>query len=225
MPGDDWQRFANLRALLEEGGLLEAEQLLRQRLANKTPHYGNDDDEVDGIARGLANRILRGFKQYRNPLGGRFEPGLQSISAHALFRDAVAATPDGRTARMLLADGGISPAQGRDRRGPTAVIRSAAKLDHREASNGTLLNIKLSPESVAGEAGLENLAALIRTYFQLGGQHVQFNVIDSAVLRDAQAHPEQYRDLVVRVAGFSVLFTSIDRVLQEDIIERTVHRV
>jgi formate C-acetyltransferase len=126
---------------------------------------------------------------------------------------------------MLLADGGISPAQGRDRRGPTAVIRSAAKLDHREASNGTLLNIKLSPESVAGEAGLENLAALIRTYFQLGGQHVQFNVINSAVLRDAQAHPEQYRDLVVRVAGFSVLFTSIDRVLQEDIIERSVHRV
>jgi len=87
------------------------------------------------------------------------------------------------------------------------------------------LNLKLSPESVAGEAGLENLAALIRTYFQLGGQHVQFNVIDSAVLRDAQAHPELYRDLVVRVAGFSVLFTSIDRVLQEDIIERSVHRV
>ncbi len=197
----------------------------RLLLLNRAPKYGNDDDEVDGIARGLANRVLTGFKQYRNPRGGRFEPGLQSISAHALFRDAVAATPDGRTSRMLLADGGISPAQGRDRRGPTAVIRSAAKLDHREASNGTLLNIKLSPESVAGEAGLENLAALIRTYFQLGGQHVQFNVIDSAVLRDAQAHPEQYRDLVVRVAGFSVLFTSIDRVLQEDIIERTVHRV
>jgi formate C-acetyltransferase len=197
----------------------------RLLLLNRAPKYGNDDDEVDGIARGLANRILRGFKQYRNPRGGRYEPGLQSISAHALFRDAVAATPDGRTARMLLADGGISPAQGRDRRGPTAVIRSAAKLDHREASNGTLLNIKLSPESVAGEAGIENLAALIRTYFQLGGQHVQFNVINSAVLRDAQAHPEQYRDLVVRVAGFSVLFTSIDRVLQEDIIERTVHRV
>jgi formate C-acetyltransferase len=126
---------------------------------------------------------------------------------------------------MLLADGGISPAQGRDRRGPTAVIRSAARLDHREASNGTLLNIKLSPQSVAGEPGLENLVALIRTYFQLGGQHVQFNVIDSAILRDAQRHPEQYGDLVVRVAGFSVLFTTIDRVLQEDIIERTEHRV
>jgi formate C-acetyltransferase len=173
----------------------------------------------------LATQILQRFKQYRNPRGGRYEPGLQSISAHALFRDAVAATPDGRTAKMLLADGGISPAQGRDRRGPTAVIRSAARLDHREASNGTLLNIKLNPQSVAGEAGLENLAALVRTYFDLGGQHIQFNVINSAVLRDAQRHPERHRDLVVRVAGFSVLFTTIDPVLQEDIIERTEHRV
>ncbi len=197
----------------------------RLLLLNRAPKYGNDNEDVDGIARALATRILTGFKQYRNPRGGRYEPGLQSISAHALFRDAVAATPDGRTARMLLADGGISPGQGRDRRGPTAVIRSAARLDHLEASNGTLLNIKLSPQSVAGESGLANLVALIRTYFQLGGQHVQFNVIDSAVLRDAQEHPEQYGDLVVRVAGFSVLFTTIDRVLQEDIIERTEHRV
>jgi formate C-acetyltransferase len=196
----------------------------RLLLLNRAPKYGNDNEEVDGIARALATRILKGFKQYRNPRGGRYEPGLQSISVHALFRDAVAATPDGRTARMLLADGGISPSQGRDRRGPTAVIRSAARLDHREASNGTLLNIKLSPQSVGGESGLENLVALIRTYFQLGGQHVQFNVIDSAILRDAQQHPEQYGDLVVRVAGFSVLFTTIDRVLQEDIIERTEHR-
>jgi formate C-acetyltransferase len=180
---------------------------------------------VDGIARSLASRILKGFKQYRNPRAGRYEPGLQSISAHALFRDAVAATPDGRTARMLLADGGISPAQGRDRHGPTAVLRSAARLDHLESSNGTLLNLKLSPLSVAGEGGLENLAALVRTYFTLGGQHVQFNVVSSAVLRAAQKHPEQYRDLVVRVAGFSVLFTTIDRVLQEDIIERTEHCV
>lgn len=197
----------------------------RLLLLNRAPKYGNDHEEVDEIARTLATRILTGFKEYRNPRGGRYEPGLQSISAHALFRDAVAATPDGRTARMLLADGGISPGQGRDRRGPTAVIRSAARLDHREASNGTLLNIKLSPQSVAGESGLGNLVALIRTYFQLGGQHVQFNVIDSAILRDAQQHPEQYGNLVVRVAGFSVLFTTIDPVLQEDIIERTEHCV
>ncbi|MCK7490280.1 MAG: hypothetical protein MZU79_08905 [Anaerotruncus sp.] len=134
----------------------------RLLLLNRAPKFGNDNEEVDGIARALSTRILKGFKQYRNPRGGRYEPGLQSISAHALFRDAVAATPDGRTAKMLLADGGISPAQGRDRRGPTAVIRSAARLDHREASSGTLLNIKLSPQSVAGEAGLDNLAALIR---------------------------------------------------------------
>jgi len=197
----------------------------RLLLLNRAPKYGNDNEEVDEIARALATQILKGFKQYRNPRGGRYEPGLQSISAHALFRDAVAATPDGRTAKMLLADGGISPAQGRDRRGPTAVIRSAARLDQREASNGTLLNIKLSPQSVVGEAGLENLAALVRTYFDLGGQHIQFNVINSAVLRDAQRHPERHRDLVVRVAGFSVLFTTIDPVLQEDIIERTEHRV
>jgi len=198
---------------------------LLKLLLSRAPKYGNDDDEVDEIARALSSRILQGFKQFRNVRGGRFEPGFQSISAHGLFRHAVAATPDGRRAHMLLADGGISPAQGRDRHGPTGVIKSAAKLDHLASSNGTLLNIKLSPQSVAGEAGLRNLIALIRTYFQLGGQHVQFNVIDSAVLRDAQAHPEAHRDLIVRVAGFSVLFTTIDRVLQEDIIERTEHCV
>lgn len=215
--------MAALLAILDQD--FAGHENARLLLLNRAPKYGNDHEEVDEIARALATRILTGFKQYRNPRGGRYEPGLQSISAHALFRDAVAATPDGRTARMLLADGGISPGQGRDRRGPTAVIRSAARLDHREASNGTLLNIKLSPQSVAGASGLENLVALIGTYFQLGGQHVQFNVIDSAILRDAQQHPEQYGDLVVRVAGFSVLFTTIDRVLQEDIIERTEHRV
>lgn len=196
---------------------------VRQLLLNRAPKYGNDDDEVDGIARAVSSRFLTSFKRFRNVRGGRFEPGLQSISAHGLFRHAVAATPDGRRAHMLLADGGISPAQGRDRHGPTAVIKSAAKLDHLESSNGTLLNIKLSPQSVAGQAGLDNLIALIRSYFQLGGQHVQFNVVDAAVLRDAQVHPETHRDLIVRVAGFSVLFTTIDRVLQEDIIERTEH--
>jgi pyruvate formate-lyase/glycerol dehydratase family glycyl radical enzyme len=196
---------------------------IRQLLLNRAPKYGNDDDRVDGIARVLSSRILQGFKQFRNVRGGRFEPGFQSISAHGLFQHSVAATPDGRRAHMLLADGGISPAQGRDRHGPTGVLKSAAKLDHLAASNGTLLNIKLSPQAVAGEAGLQNLIALVRTYFQLGGQHIQFNVISTAVLRDAQAHPEAHQDLIVRVAGFSVLFTTIDRVLQEDIIERTEH--
>jgi formate C-acetyltransferase len=135
----------------------------------------------------------------------------------------VAATPDGRTAATLLADGGISPAQGRDREGPTAVLRSAAKLDQREASNGCLLNVKLAPQSVEGEAGLRNLLALVQAYFALGGQHIQFNVIDAQTLREAQRHPERHSDLIVRVAGFSVQFTTIDPILQEDIIARTEH--
>ena len=135
----------------------------------------------------------------------------------------MSATPDGRTCETLLADGGISPAQGRDRNGPTAIIRSASRLDHLEASNGALLNVKLSPESVAGEEGTDNLVALIRSYFKMGGQHIQFNVISSETLRDAQKHPEDYPNLIVRVAGFSVPFTAIDKILQNDIIERTEH--
>jgi formate C-acetyltransferase len=198
---------------------------LRQLLLSRVPKYGNDDPEVDRIAHDVASYVLRCFKRHRNVRGGTFEPGLQSISAHALFQGAVPATPDGRTRETLLADGGISPAQGRDRRGPTAVIRSAARLDQREASNGALLNIKLSRDSVAGDEGAERLLGLVRGYFHLGGQHIQFNVVDTQTLRDAQAHPDRYPNLLVRVAGFSVLFTGIDRVLQEDIIARTEHRL
>jgi formate C-acetyltransferase len=223
------------RLVFEEGRLSMAELLdlldtdfagreaMRQLLLRRAPKYGNDDEASDAVAREVASAVLRRFKAHANPRGGRFEPGLQSISAHALFRGSVAATPDGRTASMLLADGGISPAQGRDRRGPTAVIASAARLDQREATNGTLLNVKLSPQAVAGEQGLDNLIALIRTYFELGGQHIQFNVVTARKLREAQVRPELHRDLIVRVAGFSVLFTAIDPLLQEDIIARTEH--
>jgi formate C-acetyltransferase len=196
---------------------------LQQILLNRIPKYGNDDLEVDQIARELSTYVLKAFKQFRNVRGGSFEPGLQSISAHALFQDAVGATPDGRTSKMLLADGGISPAQGRDRNGPTATIRSAARLDQSEASNGALLNIKLHPEAVSGEKGTDALVSLVETYFNLGGQHIQFNVVGADVLRDAQENPDNYRNLVVRVAGFSVFFTAIDNVLQNDIIERTEH--
>jgi len=143
---------------------------------------------------------------------------------HALFAGSVGATPDGRKRETLLADGGVSPAQGRDRHGPTAVIKSVAKLDHRLAHNGTLLNVKFTPSAVAGDAGTVNILALIRTFFQRGGQHIQFNVVSTSILRDAQVHPENYSDLVIRVAGFSVFFTSISRMLQEDIIARTEHQ-
>ncbi|MCL1817905.1 MAG: glycyl radical protein, partial [Spirochaetaceae bacterium] len=150
-----------------------------------------------------------------------YHSGLQSSSTHALFVDAAGATPDGRVFHDLLADGGVSAAQGRDKNGPTALINSVAKLDHYSATNGTLLNIKFHPSAVAGEAGCNNLLALLRTFFDKGGHHVQFNCTDSRTLRDAQLNPEKYPSLVVRVAGFSVLFTSIDKTLQDDIINRT----
>ena len=201
----------------------EGYEELQQILLNCVPKSGNDDPEVDQIAREISTYVLKAFKQFRNVRGGSFEPGLQSISAHALFQGAVGATPDGRTSEMLLADGGISPAQGRDRKGPTATIRSAARLDQPEASNGALLNIKLHPGAVAGKNGTDALVSLIETYFTLGGQHIQFNVVGADVLKDAQAHPDNYSSLVVRVAGFSVFFTAIDKVLQNDIIERTEH--
>ena len=124
---------------------------------------------------------------------------------------------------MLVADGGVSPAQGRNRSGPTAVVKSVAKLDHLEARNGALLNLRFDPQSVRGEQGTRNLAALVRSFFALGGQHVQFSVVGADVLRDAQENPDNHRGLLVRVAGFSVFFTSIDRTLQDDIIARTAH--
>ena len=147
--------------------------------------------------------------------------GLQSISAHALFVDSVGATPDGRRKAMLLADGGCSAAQGRDRAGPTAIMRSVSKIDPYRIPNGMLLNVKLSPGLIKDESGLDNLISLIEGYFALEGQHVQFNVLSTETLRRAQSAPEEHRDLLVRVAGFSVYFVGLDRILQEDIIQRT----
>jgi pyruvate-formate lyase len=218
------ERWIGMDELLEALAVdFEGYEWLRRRLLHRVDKYGNDQVEVDHIARDVASMVLRGFKRHRNVRGGTFQPGLQSISSHALFRGAVPATPDGRKRDSLLADGGISPAQGRDRSGPTAVIRSAARLDQREASNGALLNLKLNRNSVAGAEGTGRLIALVSGYFRLGGQHVQFNVVDADTLRDAQVHPEDHPDLLVRVAGFSVLFATIDKILQDDIIARTEH--
>ena len=199
----------------------EGHEELRQRCINGVEKYGNDHDFVDNLAFEVANAFFKAYTKYRNPRGGRYHPGLQSASTHALFVDAAGATPDGRVVRDLLADGGVSAAQGRDKKGPTALINSVAKLDHYSATNGTLLNIKFHPSAVEGEAGCNNLLALLRTFFDRGGHHVQFNCTDSKMLRDAQANPEKYPSLVVRVAGFSVLFSSIDKTLQDDIINRT----
>jgi formate C-acetyltransferase len=202
----------------------ESREEMRRLLLNRAPKYGNDDELADGYARKVADIFCAEVLKHRNPRGGRFQPGLQSISAHALFAGSVGATPDGRRRDALVADGGVSPAQGRDRSGPTAVIRSVARLDHQEARNGTLLNLKFDPQSVLGEEGTRNLAALVRSLFALGGQHVQFSVVGAEALRDAQRHPDKHAGLLVRVAGFSVFFTAVDRTLQDDIIARTAHR-
>ena len=195
----------------------------RLELLNDVPKFGNDDPAADAMTRRVGEDYCRRFKTCSGYRGASFQPGLQSISAHALFVGSLGATPDGRTKAMLVSDGGVSPAQGRDINGPTASMLSVAHLNHKEATNGALLNEKFHPSAVKGEEGLNNLISLTDAFFRMGAQHVQYNIVDSKVLRDAQEHPENYRDLVVRVAGFSVLFTTLDRVLQNDIIERTEH--
>jgi formate C-acetyltransferase len=212
-------RYEDLRNVLLRD--FEDSEALRQRFLNAYPKYGNDLDEVDFFVRDIADELSRTFSVIPNVRGGYFQVGLQSISAHALFVNSIGATPDGRKMAMLLADGGCSPAQGRDVQGPTAVMRSVAKIDHSAIPNGTLLNIKLHPNIVEGEKGLENLVSLVESFFLMKGQHVQFNVVGAETLRRAQREPEEYRDLVVRVAGFSVYFATIDKILQEDIIRRT----
>ena len=208
-----------LRAVLAED--YRSDELLRHEFLNSVPKYGNDNPYVDELARRIASDYCDIVHTHTNFRGGKFEPGMQSISAHAMFVGNMGATPDGRRSTDLVSDGGVSPAQGRDSKGATAVIRSVARLDQTKATNGALLNIKFHPSAVRGQKGVEVLSALVDSYFRMGGQHIQFNVVSTKTLRDAQRHPEDYRGLVVRVAGFSVLFTTLDKVLQDDIIERT----
>lgn len=210
-----------LREILSKN--YEGFENIRQEFINAVPKYGNDNDEVDQLCRRIGEDFCLEFKKHKNIRNGSYQPGLQSISAHALFVGTIGATPDGRKIESLVSDGGVSPSQGRDRLGPTAVIKSVSKLNHLDATNGALLNIKFHPTVVKGEKGLMNIKNLVDSFFIRGGQHVQFNIVSAETLRDAQKNPEKYGDLVVRVAGFSVLFTTLDIVLQNDIIERTEH--
>lgn len=196
----------------------ERERLL---LLNRTPKFGNDDDAADAV-------MLRVFEAYFNAVdgrpntkGGRYAIDLLPTTCHVYFGSVIGAMPDGRRAWTPLSEG-ISPVQGADRQGPTGVIRSVAKLDH-VRTGGTLLNQKFTPQVLAGDTGLDSLVSLIRAYFELGGHHIQFNVVDAATLRAAQEHPEQYRDLIVRVAGYSDYFCDLSLALQEEIIARTAH--
>ena len=184
------------------------------------PKFGNDIEEVDAFARDVAYTYTRPMESYKNPRGGQYQAGLYPVSANVPLGAQTGATPDGRLARTPVADG-VSPAAGRDVYGPTAAANSVSKLDHYIASNGTLFNMKFHPTALAGTHGLENFVSLVRGYFDQKGAHIQFNVVSRETLRDAQAHPEKYKSLVVRVAGYSALFTTLSRSLQDDIIART----
>jgi len=194
---------------------------LRQRLVNRAPKYGNDDAYADAVMRDVFEAYYAAVDGRPNTRGGTYRINLLPTTVHIYFGSVTGATPDGRRAWTPLSEG-ISPVQGADRRGPTAVIRSAARMDH-VRTGGTLLNQKLAPELLATEDGLDNLVHLVRSYFGLDGHHIQFNVVDAATLRDAQAHPEQHRDLIVRVAGYSDYFCDLGRALQDEIIARTEH--
>lgn len=199
-------------------------EYIRQMLLNRAPKFGNDNDEVDLLARQVALIYCREVEKYKNPRGGVYQPGLYPASINVAMGAVTGATPDGRRAGSPLADG-VSPTAGTDRLGPTAVMNSVAKLDHVTASNGTLLNQKFHPAVLQGEKGYKDLMYLIRGYFGRGGMHVQFNVISRDTLLEAQKHPEQYKNLVVRVAGYSAQFITLDKSIQDDIINRTEQEV
>ncbi len=182
--------------------------------------FGNDEDEVDELAREVAYMYTKPLLKYYNPRGGQFQAGLYPVSANVSLGAQTGATPDGRLAGTPMADG-VSPSAGKDKNGPTAAANSVSKLDHGIASNGTLYNQKFHPSALSGEAGLDKFVNLIRSYFDRKGSHVQFNVVSRETLLDAQKHPENYKHLVVRVAGYSALFTTLSKSLQDDIIRRT----
>ncbi len=199
----------------------DGQEVLRQRLINRTPKYGNDDDRVDQFASRWGDRYCDLVEQHSTIRGGVYQPGFYTVSAHVPMGANVGATPDGRHAGAPLADGGLSPTAGRDRRGATAVLQSVSKLNLKLASNGTLLNMKFLPSFFDGPEALAKFATLLRGFAQLHIPHVQFNVVSAATLRAAQANPEEYRSLVVRVAGYSAYFTELDKDLQDEIIRRT----
>ena len=189
-------------------------------MIEEIPKFGNDIAEVDAFARDVAYTYTKPLETYQNPRGGMYQAGLYPVSANVPLGAQTGATPDGRLAHTPVADG-VSPTAGKDVNGPTAAANSVSKLDHYIASNGTLFNQKFHPSALSGREGLENFVALIRSYFDQKGSHMQFNVVSRETLLDAQKNPEQYKHLVVRVAGYSALFTTLSRSLQDDIINRT----
>jgi len=197
-------------------------EILRQRLVNRTHKYGNDDDYADALMLEVFNACFAEVDGRPDARGGHYRVEMLPTTCHIYFGSVTGAMPDGRKAGLPLSEG-ISPVQGADRHGPTAVFKSAARMDHIK-TGGTLLNMKFTPALVATDDGLDKWAHLVRSYFKLDGHHVQFNVVTADTLRAAQAHPEQHRDLIVRVAGYSDYFCDLSAELQDEIIARTEHQ-
>lgn len=200
----------------------EGEEPMRLRLWNKTPRYGNDDDRADDLMLKIFNVFHDTVSGRKTVSGGRYVIEMLPTTCHVYFGSVTGALPDGRKAGVPLSEG-ISPVQGTDRKGPTAVIKSASKMDHLR-TGGTLLNQKFTPSVVEGEEGLIKVKDLIRAYFKLDGHHIQFNIVDAALLKKAQKNPDKYNDLIVRVAGYSDYFNNLDKALQDEIITRTEHK-
>ena len=197
----------------------EGEEKMRQYIRNHTPFFGNDDAYADSIALQVYDDLVKAIEGHPNTRGGQAHLNMLSTTCHNYFGSVCGATPNGRMAHFAISDG-TSPAHGSDTHGPTAVIKSLGKLDQTK-SGGTLLNVRFVPQLLKREEDQKKLASLIRTYFKLGGHHIQFNIIDTATLHDAQQHPDEYRDLLVRVAGYSDYFNDMTAQLQNEIIART----
>lgn len=228
--------LAAIKALVYEEKKLSAQELLhalqtnfedaplvRTMLLSKAPKYGNDVQWVDELGAKWANYFADGLRKYRNGRGGIYQMGLYTVSAHVPMGQNVAASADGRYARDPLADGGVSAMYGRDVNGPTALLHSVSRLPFEKASNGTLLNMKFLPQFFKTQTGIVKFTQLLRAVCRLGISHIQFNVLNEADLKDAQVHPENYRGLTVRVAGYTAYFTELARDLQDEIIARTTY--
>ncbi|MDF2533018.1 MAG: pyruvate formate-lyase, partial [Clostridia bacterium] len=200
----------------------EGNERARQLFLNKTPRYGNDDDYADDIMKELFDIYYNEVNGRKTVKGGTYRIDMLPTTCHVYFGSVTGATPDGRKAGLPQSEG-ISPVQGSDTKGPTGVIKSAAKMDHLK-TGGTLLNLKFTPGLVQNEEGIDKLSNLVRSYFKLDGHHIQFNVVDADTLRKAQMNPEQYKDLIVRVAGYSDFFCDLSESLQNEIITRTEHK-
>ena len=211
--------LAQLVAVLDAD--FEGQAPLRARLVNRMPKYGNDDDAADDLMVRVFRTTFAAIDGRPNTKGGAYRLEMLPTTCHVYFGEVCLASADGRSEGQPVSEG-ISPVQGADRHGPTAVLKSASKMDHVK-TGGTLLNMKFTPSLLEGDAGIDNLHSLVRAYFKLDGHHMQFNVVTADLLREARADPASHRDLIVRVAGYSDYFCDLSEALQDEIIRRTEH--